>query len=53
MVEDESSAESFQEDIDSVSNWHKKCLMKSNSSKYKVTYFGNKNNGYDIFYLKT
>ena len=43
IIKDESSAESLQSDIDSVNNWTKEWLMKLNSRKCKVMYFGNKN----------
>ena len=49
VIEDDSSAEYLQRDIDSVTNWTKKCLMKLNSSKCKLMHFGNKNVELDYF----
>ena len=43
VIKDESSAEYFQRDIDSVTNWAKEWLMELNSNKCKVMHFGNKN----------
>ena len=48
-IKDESSAESLQRAIDSVTNWTKEWLMKLNSNKCKVMYFGNKNVYYVYF----
>ena len=49
MIQDKSSAESLQRDIDSVINWTREWLMKLNSSKCKVMHFGNKNVESDYF----
>ena len=49
VIKDESSAESLQRDIDSVTHWTKEWLMKLNSSKCKVMHFGNKNARSDYF----
>ena len=43
IIEDKSSVESLQRDIDSVTKWTKELLIKLNSSKCKVIHFGNKN----------
>ena len=43
VIKDESSAESSQRDIDSVTNRTKERLMKLSSNKCKVMHFGNKN----------
>ena len=49
VIEDDSSADILQRDIDSVTNWTKEWLMKLNSSKCKVMHFGNKNARSDYF----
>ena len=49
VIEDDSSADILQRDIDSVTNWTKEWLMKLNSKKCKVLHFGNKNARYDYF----
>ena len=49
IIEDDSSADILQRDIDSVTNWTKEWLMKLNSSKCKVMHFGNKNARSDYF----
>ena len=49
VIEDESRAESLQRAINSFTNWIREWLMKLNSSKCKVVYFGNKNVGSDYF----
>ena len=42
IIEDESSAESLQRDIDLVTNWTREWLMKLNSSKCNVMPYGKK-----------
>ena len=49
VIEDESSAESLQRDIDSVTKWTREWLMKLNSSKCKVKHFGYRNVGSNYF----